>query len=183
LSETDTVDTEPRQECCRGFAACGGKSTDDGYRNFKSLGQPRNEIGAKRHVGKPIHHDLDEDIAAFGETLLDVCSDFGAVGIITTQCSRLDREVSHSPVCVQTKRGRSRSGGERADDGQCPESAGRNAQRLDALGDVEASERMRQTCAADEGARWRRIQAGLCDQAQVVLGLRVADSDNIAYIG
>ena len=24
---------------------------------------------------------------------------------------------------------------------------------------------------------------GLCDQVQVVLGLRVADSDNIAYIG
>jgi hypothetical protein len=42
---------------------------------------------------------------------------------------------------------------------------------------------MRQTCTADEDARWRRIQARLCDQVQVELGFRVADSDNIAYVG
>ena len=116
---------------------------DDGYRDFESIGQTRNELGAKRHVGRPIVHDLDEDIAASGQSLLDVCSDGCALTMILAQYFRLDREIGHGPGRVQTKRGRPRSLGERADDGQYTEFAGRNAQWLNDLTGVEASQRMR----------------------------------------
>ena len=89
---------------------------------------------------------------------------------------------AHGPGRVQTKRGRPRSLGERADDGQYTEFAGRNAQWFNDLTGVEASQRMRQTCAADKDAGRRSMQARLCDQVQVVFSLRVADSDSIGFV-
>ena len=148
--------------------------------------RPCASCGPSDMSGSIVHHDLDQRIAAGGQSLRHIGGERRASGA-SSPSSVSRRRPGNAPRCrsppARAQPTRDAPASEPTTI-SVPDALGGNAQRLDVqLVGVEAGQRMRETGAADEEGRRRRMQARFGDQVQIVVGLGIADRDHVALGG